>query len=127
MPRTTHTPTGDYPHPASVHDLDLTAIADKLTARLPGNRRQSENIARESGVSIVMVAMESGDAIQEHAADGVVSVQVLRGHAILSTPTETVDARPGQLVLFQPGVRHDLRAEEQSVVLLTVTGGEAGV
>jgi hypothetical protein len=29
------------------------------------------------------------------------------------------------LVLFQPNIRHDLRAEEQSVVLLTITGGDA--
>lgn len=122
MPNTTHTPSGSYPARAPVHLLDLEAAADRLTAKLPGHRRQTENLAREGDTSVVMMAMEGGDAIQEHSAPGVVSVQLLRGHAVLAVGTESFELRAGNLVLLQPGVRHDVRAEEQSVVVLTISG-----
>lgn len=124
MPRTTQSPTGEYPKPARVHKLDLESLAAGLLAKLPGHRRQGETVAREGGVSLVMMAMEAGDALAAHSAPGVVTVQLLSGHAVLVAGHETVDMRTGQLAMFQPGISHDLRAEEQSVVLLMVTGGD---
>ena len=124
MARTTHTPTGKYPQHTPVHHIDLEAAADELLARLPGNRRQSESLAREAGVSVVMMAMEAGDAIHEHSAQGVVAVQALRGRIMLTSDGDTVGVAPRQMVLFQPGVRHSVQAEERSVFLLTVTGGQ---
>lgn len=124
MPETTHPPSGEYPKPASVYSLDLEAEADELVGKLPGHRRQTKSLARSFGVSVILMAMEAGDAIEEHSAAGVVTVQLVRGHARLSADGQAIDLRPGQLVMFQPGLRHDLRAEEQSVVVLTVTGGD---
>jgi quercetin dioxygenase-like cupin family protein len=118
-----HVPAGNYPAPAPVHQIDLEEAADRLLAKLAGHRRQSENLAREAGVSVVMMAMEAGNAIKEHSAKGAVSVQLLRGHAVLTAQSKSYELRPGQLVLFQPEVRHDLHAEEQSIVVLTVSGG----
>lgn len=123
MPETTRTPTGDYPHAAAVHELDLEAAADKLVQRLAGHGRQTESLAREAGVSVIMMAMEAGDNLKEHAADGVVAVQLLRGRVSLSASDETFELERGRMLLFQPGVRHDVLAHEQSVILLTVTGG----
>ncbi|MEX0783908.1 MAG: cupin domain-containing protein [Dehalococcoidia bacterium] len=124
MPRTTHTPSGKYPEHTQVHHLDLEAAADDLLARLPGNRRQSESLAREQGVSVIMMAMEEGDALKEHSAAGVVTVQLLRGQVAVGANGEVMDLAPRQMVLFQPGVRHSVEARERSVILLTVTGGE---
>lgn len=124
MPGTTHPPSGDYPQPARFHDLDLLAEADRLTQALPGHQQRSRNLARESGVSVVLMAMEAGDTLAEHSAPGVVTFQLLRGHVTLVVDGQDVDLREDRLVLLQPGVKHDARAEEQSVVLLTVTGGD---
>lgn len=123
MPETTPTPQGNYPKPAATHPIDLDAAADRLIAALPGHGRRSENLAREAGISLIMMAMEGGDLMREHSAKGVVTVQVLRGHAALTAGDETHDMRAGELVMLQPEVPHDLRAEEQSVVLLTIGGG----
>lgn len=122
MPTVTHEPTGEYPTSAKVHHLDLQAAAGELVAKLPGHGRQTKNLARESWMSIVMMAMESGDALHEHSAPGTVTVQVLSGHAAISAEEHAIDLRPGELVVFQPNICHDIRAEEQSVVLLTITG-----
>lgn len=117
-----HIPQGDYPKHAAMHVLDLEQDADRLLQRLPGHRRQTETLAREGGSSIVMMAMEAGDSVREHATPGPVSIQLLRGHARLTAAGEDIELREGQLALLQPGVPHDLRAEAQSVVLLTVSG-----
>lgn len=124
MARTTRTPSGNFPQHTKVHHIDLEAAADELLGRLPGNRRQSESLAREQGVSVIMMAMEEGDALKEHSAAGVVTVQLLRGQVAIGANGEVVDLAPRQMVLFQPGVRHSVEARERSVVLLTVTGGE---
>jgi quercetin dioxygenase-like cupin family protein len=123
MPRTTHVPAGEYPKSARVHRLDLDARAARLIAKLPGRGRQSETLAREGGVSVVLMVMEAGDALKEHSAPGVVTVHLLSGHVALTAGGEAMEMRPGELALLQGGVGHDLRAEEPSVVLLTVTGG----
>ena len=124
MPETTRTPSGNYPKPASVHSIDVEATADRLIAELPGRSRRTESLARESGVSLLMMAMEGGDSLNEHSAKGVVTIHLLRGHVTVASGETAVDLRPGQLVLMQPQVSHDLRAEEQSVVLLTIGGGD---
>ncbi len=123
MPTTTQTPTGEFPKSSTAHHLDLEAMADTLVARLPGNRRQTQSLARESGVSLLMMAMESGDVLDKHSAAGVVTVQLLRGGVTMSVSGEVFELSPGQAVLIQPGVEHDVRANQQSVILLTVTGG----
>ncbi len=126
MPKTTHTPTGQYPESAPFHSLDLEDECDRLLEKLiaAGGTRQSQNLAREAGVSLVLLAIEGGDTIREHATPGATTVQVARGHVTLTTEGQTIDLRPGQTILFQPAIRHDLHAEEQSAVLLTISGGE---
>lgn len=119
----THTPSGNYPAHARAQVIDLETAADRLVAKLPGTRRQTENLAREAGSSVLMMAMEAGDQVQEHSAPGVVSIHVVRGHATVTAEGEAFSLRPGQLALLQPGVRHDVRAESQSVLVLVVSGG----
>lgn len=127
MADTHHEPTGKHPPHAAVRLLDLDESADRLLGALAGHRRQTETLAREAGVSILLMAMEAGDMLREHSAQGVVSIQLLIGHASLNAAGETFDILPGQLVMLQPGVRHDVSAIEQSSLLLTITGGEPDV
>ena len=124
MPEVTHTPQGQYPESAPAHLLDIETLADSLLAGLPTGGRNTRNIAREGGVSLILMAIEGGDAVREHSTPGATTVTGVRGHVVVSGGGQAMELRPGQLVLFQPGIRHDLRAEEQSVVLLTVTGGD---
>lgn len=123
MPETSHQPSGNYPHPASVHHVDLNTTADRLLAGLAESGRNSENVARESGVSLVLMALAEGDTLDEHAAPGVVTVQVLRGSVRLESGDSAQSLTPGHLVMLQPAVAHRHIAESQAVVLLTVTGG----
>lgn len=113
------------PAHTSVQLFDLETTADNLLTNLPGHRRQTVTLAREGDVSIVMMAMEAGDAVKEHSADGAVTIHVLRGQAVITASGGATELRSGELMLLQPGVRHDVRAAEQSVLLLTISGGDA--
>jgi quercetin dioxygenase-like cupin family protein len=124
MPEVTTQPRGEYPQPEAMHQIDLEQEADVLLGELPGHGHRTRSVARESGVSLIMMAMEAGYVVPEHGAAGAAIMQVVRGHTTLSSGGRSADLRRGELVFFQPGVRHDLRAEEQSVVLLIVTGGD---
>jgi quercetin dioxygenase-like cupin family protein len=118
-----HIPSGNYPAHAASHVLDIETTADRLLAELPGHGRRAETLAREGGVSIVMMAMEAGDAIEEHSAPGPVSVHLLRGQVQVTANGDTAQIGPGQVVFMQPNVRHSVEADTQAVVLLTVSGG----
>ena len=116
-------PTGQVPAHAPARMLDLEAAADRLTAQLNGSGRQTESLAREGGASVLMMAMPASDEVREHSAPGTVTVHALRGHAVVSTEGDSFELTAGRLVVFQPGVRHAVRAVEQSVILLTIAGG----
>jgi quercetin dioxygenase-like cupin family protein len=120
---TTKTPTGTYPQHARAQLLDLEVIADRLLQELPGQKRKTETVAREAGVSIVVMAMEAGDEIKQHLAPGAVSIHLLRGHSSVNADGTDFDLRPAQVVFLQPSTPHSVIAVEQSVIVLTVTGG----
>lgn len=122
MPESTKVPAGHHPAVAAVHHLDLQSEADRLLGELPGHHRRTNTLVREAGVSIVMMALESGDTLQEHSAPGVVIVQALRGRVTLTADGQPIELTPGHIAVFQPGVRHDLKAQVESVVLVTVCG-----
>lgn len=120
---TSKTPSGTYPQHARAQLLDLEVIADRLLGELPGSRRKTETVAREAGVSVVVMAMEAGDEIKQHLAPGTVSIHALRGHISINADNVDFDVRPAQVVFLQPSTPHSVRAVEQSVIVLTVTGG----
>ena len=125
MPGVTHKPEGQYPHPSPVHALNLDDEADRLVAELKGAGHASRSLAREAGVSLVLMALEGGDAVREHSTAGATSIHVLRGHAAIGSAGQVWDCLPGDVLFFQPDVRHDIAAQEQTVVLLTITGAQA--
>lgn len=120
MPNTGHQPTGDYPHPAAIHYVDLTAESDALLQQLPGSRRQGKSLAREGGLSVLLMAMEAGDELEEHAAAGPAAIQVLRGSVVVTSEGTELLLRPGEMAMYQPGVRHGVRSDQRAVILLTV-------
>lgn len=120
MSTTGHQPKGNYPRPAEIHHVDLKSESEAMLAKLPGRRHQGKNLAREGGLSVLLVAMEPGAEMDEHSAAGTASIHVLQGRIALTTGEETLSLGAGEVAMYQPHVRHGVRAEEQSVFLLTV-------
>jgi len=70
--------------------------------------------------TIALFDFDAGAALPPHPAAGVVSIHVLTGLIQIAAAGENHELAPGQLLVLQPSVRHDVRAIEASQMLLTV-------
>jgi len=58
--------------------------------------------------------------MDQHHADGTISVQVLKGRIQFSTPGESLSLRAGNLLTLAASIKHDVEAQEDSAFLLTI-------
>ena len=66
-----------------------------------------------------LIAIVGGHVLAEHESPGEATLQVLSGTVRLTAGEQTWDGGPGDYLVIPPQ-RHDLRALEDAVVLLTV-------
>lgn len=83
--------------------------------------RAGRTLAKSGRLRIVLVAMAAGNAIGTHQADSPMTVHVLRGHIRYRANADAHDLRQGELLFFGPGDAHDIRAEEESGLLLSLS------
>ncbi len=89
-----------------------------------GTNRRGVTLFKDHGVSLVLLAMPSGNDIADHTVAGPVTVQVLSGRVKIQLENESIDGYPGTLAVLGPGVAHSLHASETSVVLMTLAAGD---
>jgi len=104
------------------HLFDLDAEGERLAAENGGMRVGHRQITlfRGGGVSIVLFDFERDGWLKDHAADGYVTIEVLSGELRMSTAEHEYRMPSRSLLVLRPGVRHDVRAEAPSRMLLTV-------
>jgi len=102
--------------------LDLGRVEVDLHALLiDGQDRHGITLVREGGIVVVLTRLLSGASLQEHAAHGVATVQVLSGHVEVLVRDDRLDAPTGRLLAFDAKARHEVRALQDSTLLLTLT------
>lgn len=79
---------------------------------------------KSHGMRIVLVAMHAGTAIQPHTADYPISLQVVEGSLKFNAGSKSATLRQGQMLTLHEGIRHDIKAPEESAFLLTLATGE---
>jgi quercetin dioxygenase-like cupin family protein len=103
--------------------LDLGQVVTELhgtsTAR---QSRAAVTLVKQGGMSLVLTHLHTGGNLQEHAAPGAATVQVLDGRVRVRIGDETLDVPSGRLIAFDSGVRHSVEAVEDSTLLLTLVG-----
>ncbi len=101
--------------------LDLGEVVTELHgASAQGQSRGSVTLVKQSGMTIVLTHLHAGSALEEHAAKGSASVQVLDGRISVSIRDEALEMLSGRLIAFDAGVRHSIAAIEDSTLLLTL-------
>ena len=83
--------------------------------------RAGRTLAKSGRLRITLTAMAAGNVIGTHQAESPMTVHVLRGHIRYRAAGEEHELRQGQLLVFGPGDANDIRAEEESVLLLTLS------
>jgi quercetin dioxygenase-like cupin family protein len=66
------------------------------------------------------VLMKAGTQMNEHQAEGRVSIHHLLGKIRIHLPDKKVSLSAGQLLVMDCGVLHDVEAVEESAFLLTI-------
>lgn len=102
--------------------LSLEALGREMLAKAttgPGRAAQTVVGGHEMTLRQTVIAMTANAELAEHASPGQASVYVLRGRVVLTADGQSWDGRDGDLLIV-PDAPHSLRAEQDSVVLLTV-------
>jgi quercetin dioxygenase-like cupin family protein len=103
--------------------FDLDEQIDALRAEEPYGRsgRAGRTLAKSGRFRLVLTAMKKGNEIGTHQADSPMTLQVVRGALRFRTNGEEYTLNTGQVLFFGPGEAHDIRATEDSALLLTLS------
>jgi quercetin dioxygenase-like cupin family protein len=108
---------------AAAQSFDLVAAAAELSRETTpghGGHRQ-KMLYRHGGLSLALFVFEAGSTLREHRTSGTVLIQVLQGQLTVGAAGERHNLPAGQVLTLTPGIAHDLRAEQRTHMLLTVS------
>lgn len=115
------------PHPTdrfagASHFFDLSAalagLREETHAAEKGHRQVT--IFHRAPVAKVLFSFDAGGELADHAANGLVTIHALEGRLTIEAEGESYELGANQVMVLSPGVRHSVRAEETSAMLLTV-------
>ncbi len=105
-----------------VRELDLLAEAADLLRSAQGGHG-ARTLAKQGSLRVVLLALARGARIPQHRAAASISVQVLFGHVRFSVAGKETHLTPGRVLVVARDLPHDLEAEQDSAVLLTLSNG----
>ena len=83
-------------------------------------RRNAATLLKQPIFRIVLVALQSGAEVAAHQTDSPITLQVIEGRIEVSIGDDECALGVGQLLTLRPGMRHAMRAQEDSAFLLTL-------
>ena len=115
------------PHPEnrfanSATPVDLHAVASALRAEPNTGERghRQETVLKHGNVTVALFVFDRFSHLSEHTAQGIVTMHVLKGWMKISAGDVEHELKAGQMLVLDSGVRHALKAEEESEVLVSV-------
>lgn len=100
-----------------------TVIPDLRTeVEIPVDGTISRKLFEDERLRLVVFGFDAGQELTEHTSSAEVIVQVVSGRITLTVDGTAHPMMPSSWLLLEPGRPHSLRAEEPSVVLLTLVG-----
>jgi len=83
--------------------------------------RSSKTLAKYPDFRIVLILMKSGTRMEQHRAEGRISIQQIKGQLRIHLADRNVNMSTGHLLVLDCGVLHDVEAREESALLLTIS------
>lgn len=82
--------------------------------------RNAVTLQKNSNLRVVLMSMRKGSALLEHKVEGPISLFVLSRKINFLARKESVKVRSNELVVLEKTIPHDVKALEDSTLLLTV-------
>ena len=113
------------PHPRSLSgsfvEVDLVREVEELEREPEWETGQNaKTLVKYDDFRVVLTVLKARRKVPAHQTDGRVSIQVVKGHALLRAEGRTFDLTPGRVVTFDRGVLHELEAIDESAILQTI-------
>lgn len=83
--------------------------------------RLGRTLARSGRLRLVLVALNRDVLVGTHRAESPMTIHVLEGRIGFRVGGQDHELRAGQVLFFEPGEAHDIRALEESAMLLTLS------
>jgi quercetin dioxygenase-like cupin family protein len=121
MTDTVHAERRDPEQPPGAFDLDEAARELLEQARAQAAGRAARTLTPGAGAPLkqTLLALAAGRQLDEHRAPGPATLQVLVGDVVLRTGDTELELGQHHWAVIPPDP-HDLRARDDTVVLLTV-------
>ncbi len=92
----------------------------KETAPAAAHERSSRTLVKEGALRVTLIALRAGGHIAPHHADGPITVHVLEGDIALRAAGTDHRMAPGDLLVVDKGIEHEVRSQGGGTFLLTV-------
>jgi quercetin dioxygenase-like cupin family protein len=83
--------------------------------------RLGRTLAKSGRLRLTLVALNAGIEVGTHHADSPMTIQLLEGRLGFRVEGREQELHAGQVLFFGPGEAHDIRAIEESALLLTLS------
>ncbi len=113
-------PDSRFAQEQQVFDLRAVAqaLADESLPTKTGHRQKT--LYKHGRVTIALFRFDRGSGLPDHAAKGVVTINVLDGKLRVTAAGHTHELPAGRVLILASNVTHDVYAEDSSTVLLQV-------
>ncbi|MFL6354680.1 MAG: hypothetical protein ACJ74Z_22905 [Bryobacteraceae bacterium] len=99
-----------------MNQVDLKPLLDGV-ARLP----RATALLQESGLRTVLFHLKGGETLAEHNTRGAIVIQCLTGQSTLVAGDERIEMTPRLLTSLAPGVPHSVSAQQDTLLLVTIS------
>lgn len=113
-------PETRFSNPSTLVDLNAVATALRCEPNTGQRGHRQETVFKHGNVTVALFVFDRFSHLPEHVAKGIVAMHVLKGWVKISAGDAEHELKAGQMLVVNSGVRHSLKAEEESEVLVTV-------
>ena len=112
----THAAAQTAPH----LNFDLKAEVANLCRSGMHAGRNSRTLIKAPDLRVLLVTARKGTVMNEHRADGSLTILAVAGAVRLKLEDTNVELKPGELLGLDRGLRHDVEALSDCVFLVTI-------
>lgn len=102
----------------SALDASVGTLEDLVTFQEAGIT--SRTIIESPTTTVTIFAFDKGQALSEHSAPFNALVQVVSGELVITVGGKPNTVSKGQLIIMPADIPHALRAEQKSIMILTM-------
>jgi quercetin dioxygenase-like cupin family protein len=86
------------------------------------NDRNAITVFKTDGVTVVLVALHANAEISNNSVNGILTLQVLEGSVQVAVNSTIENLTEKQMLAIDKEVYHNIKADEDSFLLLTISG-----